>query len=159
MIRLNKLKNEISRIKTVVLSISSGGNSKPKIMPPISNAQKPIENQYQFKSGTDSNNTKTLYSFEYLKQQNDNDNYSNPYNYTEGDSREDGVPHKNQSLTNLKGINSYKRSGILKVKGSQIHSNLDYSLTSQNDKSIASSAINLSYTEDLNDGDDQYSSK
>ena len=155
------MKNEINRIKNVVLSISSGGKSKPKIMPPISNAQKPIDNQYQNKFGYEpTKNVRTLYSFEHLKQQNEQENqYANPYNYTEGDSRDDQVPHKQQSLTNLKGLNTYKKSGILKIKGSQIHSNLDNSLLSHNDPSIANSTLNLSYTEDLNETDDQYSSK
>ena len=161
MIKLNKLKNEINRIKNVVLSISSGGKSKPKIMPPISRFQRPAEDQFQNKAIIDpSGNIKTMYSFEYLKQQNEADNqYSNPYSYTEGDSKDENVPLKQQSLTNLKGLNAYKKSGILKIKGSQQHSNLDTSLLSQNDQSLVNSTLNLSYVEDMNETDDQYSSK
>lgn len=141
-----KLKNEIDRIKNVVLSITSGSkNMRPKIIPPMTNAQQkitlPPKMTLDYSIGGTSHGTP-------------NERHD-AYGFADIDNKSDIIEAKQQSFANLK-ANNYKRSGILKMKKNSLGPNLDNSYTSNHDVSGVNSTVNLSYNDELNESDDPY---
>lgn len=155
-----KLKNEIERIKNVVLSINSGGtNSRPKIMPPITNAQKNIDMHVSHNPYIDATaNVRTLNSYEDFRNSsshNTEEKKQNAYSFVETDGNSDPYSYKQKPFGSMKLSSPYKRSGILKLKPGQANiSSLDNSMVSNNEPNNLSSTVNLSYAEE--DGEEPY---
>lgn len=147
-----KLKNEINRIKNVVLSITSGDtNAKPKIVAPYGNTQSTSYIVNKQVNQDQSISMRSNNSFE-NSQLNSQMQTHNAYSYTDNDA----IAIQKQHFSNLKSSNTpYKRSGILKMKGT--NANLDNSVSSVYDHSAVNSTINLSYLEDNDHKDNIFS--
>lgn len=123
------MKNEINRIRNIVVSISTGNvTSKPKIIPPLNNAQTMADkhNRKINKSIMDtSSNVKTKQSYENFRSSNKESASYAYFNNKESDNDEDEQAPEmvnQRSLTNLKASAHHKRSGILKFNTSVYNS-------------------------------------
>ena len=155
-----KLKDEIERIKNVVLSINSGGtHSRPKIIPPIINAQKTIDMQISQNPYIDASaHVRTLNSYEDFRNSNAQaveEKKRSAYSFVENDGSSDAYTYKQRPYGSMKLGSPLKKLGILKLKQGQANnSSLDNSLVSNNDPNNLSSTINISYAEE--DTEEQY---
>jgi len=153
--KAKNLKDEIDRIKNVVLSITSGSSkAKPKIIPPMVNAQQRMTLTSSKKSVPEiPAQGRTLASYENFKvNQESYESNNNPYGYPDAEAI--GI----RKLSYAGNVNAaYRKSGILKMKESQNASQLDQSVSSKNNPSGVNSTLNLSYHEEFDEYDDPYS--
>jgi hypothetical protein len=149
--KAKSLKNEIDKIKNIVLSITSGTTrSRPKIMPTMVNPQKRVASlNKSTASAADYSHTMNTFG-KFKSKQEAQEASMNAYGYTEPDT----ITFRKHSLGTMK--NSYKRSGILKVREDLNDSNLDTSFISNKDHSNINSTVNLSYNEEPQDPDESY---
>lgn len=148
-----KIKNEVDRIKKVVLSITSGTNQKPKVMPPIYNAHTSVERHNQNLSKSfleNSGSIRTKQSYENFRASiSKKENPYNPYSFNETEEPEEKtVNTKQMNFAGLKASNYYKRSGILKMNNGGNNLNDMSMLSNPELASGVNSTVNLSFIDD-----------
>jgi len=160
-----KIKNEVNRIRNIVLSVSAGGSlNKPKIIPPLKNAQTVAEkhNRRVNKSLFDaSNSVKTKQSFENFRTAHKHASHSIFNIENKGDSTLDENEvngfETQRSVINLKNSAQKKLAGILKYNTGVYHSNNMTMMPSKSTTGINSAAdITMMNSERLKDQNEFY---
>jgi hypothetical protein len=125
-----RVKNEINRIRNIVLSVSAGSStSRPRIIPPLKNAQTMAE-QHNRKVNRSlfnlNRSVKTKQSYENFRSSHKEASYSyfNLNKLNKAEDADEVVEFTSQrSLTNLKSTGYQKRTGILKFNTGVYNSN------------------------------------